>query len=65
MTAPPAKTPYVVALEPQPGAYLSSDQSRRAFLLAVVLQLVAGRNVPIVTVWDMAMWLETGKRAEK
>jgi hypothetical protein len=48
-------------IDPQPGAYLTSDQSRRAEILRLVLELVAGRSVPIGTVWDLARWINNGQ----
>lgn len=48
-------------LKAAPGAFMSTEESRRATALAVVLELVKGRSVPIQVVERLARWVYNGE----
>lgn len=52
---------YPDMLRAAPGAFLSVEESRRATSLAIALDLVRGRSVPIQVVERLARWIYNGE----
>jgi hypothetical protein len=50
-----------VILAPHPGAYLTEAQAQRIECLRSVLDLVAGRSVPIQVVERLTLWCFDGR----
>jgi hypothetical protein len=47
-----------------PGTYLSREQAQRLSCFARVLEMVAGRSVPIQVVQRIAVWIYSGEVEE-
>jgi hypothetical protein len=50
-----------VILDPHPGSYLTEAQAQRIECLRAVLDIVAGRSVPIQVAERLACWCYDGR----